>query len=78
MGLISDGGQGGDDHVEAIEPRPALDIVKAQRADANHEGQRGREEFKIAESPHGSVPGGTGNPVSRATSEYSSGRRGAP
>ena len=61
--LISDGGQRGDDHVETIEPRPSLDVVKAQRAEANHEGQRGREELEIAESPHRfvvprSVPGG--------------------
>jgi hypothetical protein len=70
--------------------------VKAQRAEANHEGQRGREELEIAGSPHGcivawfrvpssvvqtfrgSVPGETGDPTSRATSEYSSGCRGVP
>ena len=50
--LISDGGQRRDDHVETIEPWPSLDVVKAQRADANHEGQRGGEEPEIAESPH--------------------------
>jgi hypothetical protein len=59
--------------------------VKAERAEADHEGERGRDELEIAGSPHRSivggvptlqrpVPGGMGDPVSRATGEYSSGR----
>ena len=50
--LISDGGQRSDDHVETIEPGPSLDVVKAQRAEANDEGQRGSEELEIAGGPH--------------------------
>src|ERR1035437_1316192 len=53
--LISDRGQRNDDHVETIEPGPSLDVVKAQRAEADHEGQGGSEEFEIAGSPHGSM-----------------------
>jgi hypothetical protein len=49
--------------------------VKAKRAETNHEGQRGSEELEIARSPHCSGPGEMGDPVSRATSEYSSGGR---
>ena len=73
--LVSDGGQRSDDHVETIEPGPSLDVVKAQRAEADHEGQRGSEKLEIAGSSHRcivpsfrrSVPGGMGDPVSRAT-----------
>src|ERR1017187_6165077 len=53
--LISDRGQRNDNHVETIEPGPSLDVVKAQRAEADHEGQGGSEEFEIAGSPHGSM-----------------------
>src|SRR5208282_2569309 len=53
--LISDCGQRSDDHVETVEPGPSLDVVKAQRAEANHEGQRGSEELEIAQSPHRSI-----------------------
>src|SRR5579884_2430934 len=48
--LITDGGDGGDDHVEAVEPGPALDVVKARDPDG-HENQQGeKNEFEIAKS----------------------------
>ncbi len=34
--LISNGGQGRDHHVEAVEPRPALDVVVASGANQHH------------------------------------------
>src|ERR1019366_9049786 len=56
--LVSDSGQRSDDHVETVEPGPSLDVVKAERAEADHEGERGRDELEIAGSPHRSIVGG--------------------
>ena len=39
---VTDGGEGGEHHVEAVKPAPALDIVKARRADQGYAKQSGR------------------------------------
>src|SRR5215467_14277006 len=50
--LVADGGQGCDHHVEPIEPRPALDEMKARRASDNHECQSSHDETQIVKRAH--------------------------
>jgi hypothetical protein len=53
--LISNGRKGGDDHVEAIEPRPALDEVETRHANECQHRKHGCDEFEIAEDFHGTA-----------------------
>src|SRR6516225_4231210 len=53
--LISDGGQCRDHHVEAIEPRPALDEVISRRADGNNQHQESTDISQVAKGWHGVV-----------------------
>ncbi len=50
--LISDGGEGGNHHVEAIEPGPSLDEVKAGGAHQRERQQRRPDEPEVAEGFH--------------------------
>ena len=56
--LISDGGQGRHHHVEAIEPRPALDVVIARRANRHYQQQERADSSEIAEGFHENSLGG--------------------
>src|SRR5690348_4223766 len=50
--LIADGRKRGDDHIKAIEPRPAFDVMKSRHADERQHTQRDCDEFKVAEDFH--------------------------
>src|SRR6266496_3790185 len=51
--LITNGRKGSYDHVEAVEPGPALDVVKARHADDGQHDQCDRDELQVAEDAHG-------------------------
>ena len=51
--LVANGGEGSDHHVEAIEPGPAFDEVKAGGADERKPEQRHADKPKVAERFHG-------------------------
>src|SRR3954447_17091356 len=50
--LIADGGERGHDHVEAVEPRPALDEVETSGSQRHDENQSERNTPKIAKNLH--------------------------
>jgi len=51
--LIANGGQGGDDHVEAVEPRPAFDVVISGGANRHDQHEKRADFAKVAEGGHG-------------------------
>ena len=51
---ISDGGDGGQHHVEAVEPRPAFDEMEARDADEDQCQQREEEDLQIEQGLHSS------------------------
>jgi hypothetical protein len=51
--LIADRGEGGDDHVEAIEPGPSFDEVESGGAESDNEQESSDEKFDVAEGCHG-------------------------
>ena len=60
--LISNGGERGHYHVEAIKPWPAFNKVKTRRAHQHDRGQRDHHQAEIAKSFH--VGFGSGRPAS--------------
>src|SRR5579864_6594778 len=55
--LVADGGQRRDHHVEAVEPGPTFDEVKAGRAGDDDEREREANEAEIVEGLHERVAG---------------------
>src|SRR5215468_5423922 len=55
--LIANRRQRRDDHVEAVKPRPALDVVKPRRSHGDHKKQSTRKKTKVAKSPHNCLTG---------------------
>ena len=51
---VSDGGDGGQHHVEAVEPRPAFDEVESGDADEDQCQQREEEDLQIEQGLHSS------------------------
>ena len=47
---VADGGDGGQHHVKAVEPGPALDQVETGRAQGKEHQQRDRNKLEIANS----------------------------
>ena len=50
--LIANGGERGHDHVEAVEPRPALDEMETSGSQRHDENQSERNTPKIAKNLH--------------------------
>src|SRR5690348_14674001 len=77
--LISNGRKRGDDHVEAIEPRPSLDEVETRHADDSQQHECNGDEFEIAEDFHGAVVGrrssATTTPRQRSATAYAFGKQ---
>src|SRR5215469_4527991 len=61
--LISDRRQRGNDHVKAIEPRPALDVVIPHRAEGNNQHQESADLSQVAQRWHERSAGSDSWPV---------------
>jgi hypothetical protein len=50
--LVADGGEGGDHHVKAVEPRPAFNEVKACGSHGGEHNQRRGDDLQVAQGFH--------------------------
>jgi hypothetical protein len=52
--LVSDGGERGDHHVEAVKPRPVFDVVIAGGTDHHDQQEKRADSAQVAKGGHGS------------------------
>jgi hypothetical protein len=49
---IADGGDSGQHHVEAVEPRPAFEEMESGHADEDQRHQRQEDDLQVEKGPH--------------------------